>query len=98
MADTIAKVLVDAHTDSQVGKLPLSPKLLLWTKLRQIQSQQQRLFITTEAKYAAAEEHLAITNAELSTVNAKIVSMKNTKFWKLRQQWFRFKKMWLFIT
>lgn len=93
MADTIAKVLVDAHTDIQVGKLPLSPKLLLWTKLRQIQSQQQQLFITTAAKCAAAEEHLAITNVELSTVNAKIISMENTKFWKLRQQWFRFKKM-----
>jgi glycosyltransferase involved in cell wall biosynthesis len=93
MADTIAKVIIDTHTSIQVGKLLLSPKLLLWTRLRKIQSQQQQLLIATTTNLAATATQLAIINADLSTADAQIISMKNTKFWKLRQQWFRFKKM-----
>ncbi len=41
----------------------------------------------------ALREELDRVRQELSDAQAKIASMENTKFWKLREQWFKFKKM-----
>jgi glycosyltransferase involved in cell wall biosynthesis len=79
MADTIAQVSIDTHSNIEIDKHLSSSKLLLWTKLRQIQSQ------------------LNVADSELFIARDRIISMENTKFWKLRQQWFKLKERLRFV-
>jgi glycosyltransferase involved in cell wall biosynthesis len=86
MADTIAQILRQTHTDIQSGYLKPVAKFS-WGEFRQTQYQYQQLLEATNAQLEA-------TNAQLVTAHSQIASMQNTKFWQLRQRWFELKK-WL---
>ncbi len=86
MAETIAQVCIDTHTNIQLSRSSIVAKLQ-WAQFRQIQSQSIQLLATTESQ-------LVVTQTQLATARMQIASMESTKFWQLRQQWFRLKK-WL---
>ncbi len=81
MAETIAQVLLDTHADIQSGKLQPSLKLS-WAQFRQT-------LLEYQEQLAAVETQLATTQSQLIVAQTQIASMENTKFWQLRQQWFR---------
>ncbi len=82
MAETIAEVILNTHRDIQSGRLHRSPTLP-WAQFRQNQQQ-----------LASSQLQLADTQARLITVQQQIISMESSKFWQLRQLWFKLKK-WL---
>ena len=106
MADTIAQVLLDTHADIQSHKLQLTPKLS-WAQFRQVLLQnQQKSFglkaqlatsqaelVTSQTQLATLQVELVTSQAQLITATIQISSMENTKFWQLRQQWFRLKEI-----
>ena len=106
MADTTAQVLLDTHADIQSNKLHLSPKLS-WTQFRQVLLQNQQKLVgletqlaTSQAELVTSQTQLATLQVELATFQAQLItariqisSMENTKFWQLRQQWFRLKEI-----
>ncbi len=81
MAEIIAKVLLDTHSAIQSGILQPSPKLS-WAEFRYHQQ-----------KLTSIQEQLTTTQAQLIAAQKQIASMENTKFWQLRQQWFRLKRI-----
>ena len=106
MADIIAQVLLDTHADIQSNKLQLSSKLS-WTQFRQALLQKQQKLVgletqlaTSQAELATSQLELVTSQAELATSQAQLItarmqisSMENTKFWQLRQRWFRLREI-----
>ncbi len=80
MAETIEQVLIHTYIDIQSGKIQPSPQLS-WAQFRQ-----------TQLKLDATQSKLAATQAQLIAAQAQITSMKNTKFWQLREVWWRIKQ------
>ena len=86
MAETIEQVFIDTYADIHTLRSSTISKFQ-WAQFRQIQSQSLQLLATTESE-------LVTTQAQLAAARVQIASMESTKFWQLRQQWFRLKK-WL---
>lgn len=89
MADIIADVLLITAKDIQSGTIASVSVSPIWSEFRK---QQSRLMsIEQELKQAQTLAHKYKTL--LAASQREIDSIKTSKFWKLRQKWFDFKKV-----
>lgn len=94
MADTVAQVILDTHADIQSDELQPLPKLP-WTQFRKVLLQKQQKLVNLEVQLSTCQSQLDAFQVQLITAQVQIASMENTKFWQLRQQWFKLKKSWI---
>ena len=86
MADIIANVLLTTAKDIQVGSTPaVSP---IWGEFRK----QQFLLMSVQQELKQAQALANKYQSLLAASQREIDAMKTSKFWKLRRQWFDFKK------
>ena len=86
MADIIADVLLTTAKDIQSGSIPaVSP---IWPEFRK----QQSLLISVQQELKQSQVLANKYQSLLAASQREIDSMKTSKFWKLRQKWFDFKK------
>jgi glycosyltransferase involved in cell wall biosynthesis len=78
MAEQISQLLIITYQRIESGELLTSDPI--WVELRKLQVGEYR-----EGLYQLARE--------LTEAQQKITFMQNSKFWKLRQQWFRLKEL-----
>ena len=85
-------LIFDKSRDFKIIKDYLENNLYLF-QLAEISEQSTDVEDDKHATAKLLQEELDRVNHELSNAQSKIVSMESTKFWKLRQGWFKLKKI-----